>query len=80
MTGLIAVLSPVGRRWMAANIVKKLCTSQQGRIKTQKASACTPYAAPKCQPIRFKKGRIKREMIVKLYTNRYMKPSAATRR
>ncbi|EIV5418961.1 phage virion morphogenesis protein [Klebsiella aerogenes] len=73
LAGLIAALSPASRRRMAADIAKTLRTSQQRRIKTQTAPDGTPYAARKRQPVRSKKGRIKREMFVKLRTNRYMK-------
>lgn len=73
LAGLIAALSPASRRRMAADIAKTLRTRQQRRIKTQKAPDGTPYAARKRQPVRSKKGRIKREMFVKLRTNRFMK-------
>ena len=59
LAGLIASLSPAARRQMAAEIAKKLRTSQQQRIKRQ--------------PVRSKKGRIKREMFAKLRTSRFMK-------
>lgn len=73
LAGLIAALSPASRRRMATDIAKTLRTSQQRRIKTQKAPDGTPYAARKRQPVRTKKGRIKREMFAKLRTNRFMK-------
>lgn len=73
LAGLIAALSSAGRRRMASDIAKKLRRSQQRRIKTQIAPDGTPYTARKRQPVRSKKGRIKREMFVKLRTNRYMK-------
>ncbi|MFP1529274.1 phage virion morphogenesis protein [Escherichia coli] len=73
LAGLIASLSPAARRQMAADIAKKLRTSQQQRIKRQQAPDGTPYAARKRQPVRSKKGRIKREMFAKLRTNRFMK-------
>lgn len=73
LAGLIASLSPAARRQMAAEIAKKLRTSQQQRIKRQQAPDGTPYAARKRQPVRSKKGRIKREMFAKLRTNRFMK-------
>lgn len=73
LAGLIASLSPTARRQMAAEIAKKLRTSQQQRIKRQQAPDGTPYAARKRQPVRSKKGRIKREMFAKLRTNRFMK-------
>ncbi|MCS2172358.1 phage virion morphogenesis protein [Scandinavium sp. TWS1a] len=73
LAGLIAALSPANRRRMAADIAKTLRTRQQRRIKTQKAPDGTPYAARKRQPVRAKKGRVKREMFMKLRTNRFMK-------
>ncbi|EET0591747.1 phage virion morphogenesis protein [Escherichia coli] len=73
LAGLIASLSPAARRQMAAEIAKKLRASQQQRIKRQQAPDGTPYAARKRQPVRSKKGRIKREMFAKLRTSRFMK-------
>jgi phage virion morphogenesis protein len=73
LSGLIEGLSASNRRQMAAEIAKRLRTSQQGRIKRQQAPDGTPYADRKRQPIRSKKGRVKRQMFAKLRTNRYMK-------
>ena len=73
LAGLIASLSPAARRQMAAEIAKKLRTSQQQRIRRQQAPDGTPYAARKRRPVRSKKGRIKREMFARLRTNRFMK-------
>jgi phage virion morphogenesis protein len=73
LTGLIASLSPAARRKMTAEIAKQLRVSQQQRIKRQQAPDGTPYAARKLQPVKGKKGRVKREMFTKLRTNRYMK-------
>lgn len=73
LAGLIASLSPAARRQMAAEIAKKLRASQQQRIKRQQAPDGTPYAARKRQPVRSKKGRIKREMFAKLRASRFMK-------
>ena len=73
LAGLLASLSPAGRRKMAAEIAKKLRASQQQRIKQQKAPDGTPYAARKRQPVRGEKGRVKREMFAKLRTARYLK-------
>lgn len=75
LAGLLAALSPAGRRRLTVEIAKKLRQRQQQRIKSQKAPDGTPYAPRKSQPIRAKKGRIKREMFAKLRTNRYMKAS-----
>ncbi|WP_413498859.1 phage virion morphogenesis protein [Buttiauxella gaviniae] len=73
LAGLIASLSPAARRRMTAEIAKQLRTSQQQRIKRQQAPDGTPYAARKRQPVKGKKGRLKRAMFTKLRTNRYMK-------
>lgn len=73
LSALIAALSPAARRRMAADIAKTLRTRQQRRIKTQKAPDGTPYAARKRQPVKAKKGRVKREMFAKLRTNRFLK-------
>ncbi|PII53348.1 phage virion morphogenesis protein [Serratia sp. OLHL2] len=73
LSGLIAGLSASRRRQMAAEIAKRLRTSQQHRIKRQQAPDGTPYAARKRQQVRSKKGRVKREMFAKLRTHRYMK-------
>ncbi|WP_345754913.1 phage virion morphogenesis protein [Citrobacter braakii] len=75
LAGLIGALSPASRRRLAADIAKELRRSQQQRIKQQKAPNSTPYQARKRQPLRAKKGRIKRAMFQKLRTNRYMKAS-----
>lgn len=75
LAGLIGALSPASRRRLAADIAKELRRSQQQRIKQQKAPDGTPYQARKRQPLRAKKGRIKRTMFQKLRTNRYMKAS-----
>ncbi|HFQ9380760.1 TPA: phage virion morphogenesis protein [Serratia marcescens subsp. marcescens ATCC 13880] len=73
LAGLIAGLSASRRREMAAEIAKRLRISQQQRIKRQQAPDGTPYAVRKRQPVRSKKGRVKREMFAKLRTHRYMK-------
>ena len=73
LAGLLASLSPAGRRKMAAEIAKKLRTSQQRRIKQQKAPDGSPYAKRKRQPVRAQRGRVKQEMFAKLRTTRYLK-------
>lgn len=75
LAGLLAALSPAGRRKLAGEIAKQLRTAQQQRIKQQKAPDGSPYQARKRQALRAKKGRIKRAMFQKLLTNRYMKAS-----
>jgi len=73
LAGLIAALSPAGRRRLADEIAKQLRTAQQQRIKQQKAPDGSSYQARKRQPLRAKTGRIKRAMFQKLRTSRYMK-------
>ncbi|WP_410742935.1 phage virion morphogenesis protein [Citrobacter freundii] len=75
LAGFIGALSPASRRRLATDIAKELRRSQQQRIKQQKAPDGTPYQERKCQPLRAKKGRIKRAMFQKLRTSRYMKAS-----
>ncbi|HED2470803.1 phage virion morphogenesis protein [Enterobacter mori] len=77
LAGLLAALSPAGRRKLAGDIAKELRKSQQQRIKQQKAPDGSPYQARKRQPLRAKTGRIKRAMFQKLRTNRYMKASGS---
>ncbi|WP_445662827.1 phage virion morphogenesis protein [Enterobacter ludwigii] len=73
LAGLLASLSPAGRRKLAGEIAKKLRKSQQQLIKQQKAPDGSPYQARKRQPLRAKTGRIKRAMFQKLRASRYMK-------
>lgn len=73
LAGLLAALSPAGRRKLAGEIAKQLRAAQQQRIKQQKAPDGSPYQARKRQPLRAKTGRIKRAMFQKLRTSRYMK-------
>jgi phage virion morphogenesis protein len=72
LAALIASLSPASRRKMTAEIAKQLRASQQQRIKRQQAPNGIPYTSRR-QPVRGKKGRVKRAMFAKLRTNRYMK-------
>ncbi|WP_130100467.1 phage virion morphogenesis protein [Siccibacter turicensis] len=73
LAGLIAALSPAGRRRLAVDMAKKLRQSQQRRIKSQQNPDGTPYEQRKKQPARAKTGRVKREMFAKLRTSRFMK-------
>ncbi|MCG5130167.1 phage virion morphogenesis protein [Enterobacter mori] len=77
LAGLLAALSPAGRRKLAGEIAKQLRTAQQQRIKQQKAPDGSPYQARKRQPLRGKTGRIKRSMFQKLRTSRYMKATGS---
>lgn len=75
LSGLLASFSPAGRRQLAMKIARALRASQQQRIRQQQAPDGTPYAARKSQPIRSKKGRVKRQMFQKLRTAKYLKAS-----
>ena len=73
LAGLIASLSPAGRRRLAVEMAKKLRQSQQRRIKSQQNPDGTAFAQRKRQPARAKSGRVRREMFAKLRTGRFMK-------
>ena len=73
LAGLIAALSPQSRKAMAAAIAKRLRKHQQQRIKQQITPEGQPFTPRRPQPLRAKKGRIKREMFAKLRTAKYMK-------
>ncbi|MBU9819144.1 phage virion morphogenesis protein [Rahnella sp. BCC 1045] len=73
LAGLIAALSPQSRKAMAATIAKRLRKHQQQRIKQQVTPGGKPFTPRRPQPLRAKKGRIKREMFAKLRTAKYMK-------
>ena len=73
LAGLIAALSPQSRKAMAATIAKRLRKHQQQRIKQQVTPEGQPFIPRRPQPLRAKKGRIKREMFAKLRTAKYMK-------
>jgi phage virion morphogenesis protein len=77
LAGLLAVLSPAGRRKLAGEIAKQLRAAQQKRIKQQNAPDGSPYKARKRQPLRAKTGRIKRAMFQKLRSSRYMKATGS---
>ncbi|ELY2856308.1 phage virion morphogenesis protein [Cronobacter dublinensis] len=76
LAALIANLSPAARKEMACNIAKRLRAGQQQNIKRQQAPDGTPFTPRKTQPVRKKKGRVKREMFKKLRTAKYMKAKA----
>jgi phage virion morphogenesis protein len=73
LAGLIAALSPQSRKAMASTVAKRLCKHQQQRIKQQVTPEGQPFNPRRPQPLRAKKGRIKREMFAKLRTAKYMK-------
>lgn len=77
LEALISSLSAPARKEMARSIGRKLRASQQQNIKRQQAPDGTPFKPRKAQPVRSKKGRIKREMFAKLRTANYMKMQAS---
>jgi len=76
LEALISNLSAPARKEMARSIGRKLRASQQQNIKRQQAPDGTPFKPRKTQPVRSKKGRIRREMFAKLRTEKYMKTQA----
>jgi len=79
LAGLIEALSPQSRKAMAGTIAKRLRKHQQQRIKRQVTPEGQPFAPRQSQPLRDKKGRIKREMFTKLRTAKYMKAKGSDR-
>lgn len=77
LEALISSLSAPARKEMARSIGRKLRASQQQNIKRQQAPDGTSFKPRKTQPVRSKKGRIKREMFAKLRTAKYMKAQAS---
>jgi len=77
LEALISSLSDPARKEMARKISRKLRASQQQNIRRQQAPDGTPFKSRKTQPVRSKKGRIKREMFAKLRTAKYMKTQAS---
>ncbi|NBB57238.1 phage virion morphogenesis protein [Pantoea vagans] len=77
LEALISSLSAPARKEMARTIAKKLRASQQQNIRRQQAPDGTPFKPRKTQPVRSKKGRIKREMFAKLRTAKYIKTQAS---
>ena len=75
LAGLLASLTPAGRRQLAMKIARALRASQQQHIRQQQAPDGTPFAPRKSPPARSKKGRVKRQMFQKLRTARYLKAS-----
>ncbi|MEH6397705.1 phage virion morphogenesis protein [Pantoea sp. Haah2121] len=77
LEALISSLSAPARKEMARIIGRKLRASQQQNIRRQQAPDGTPFKPRKAQPVRSKKGRIKRKMFAKLRTAKYMKTQAS---
>lgn len=74
---LIGNLSPSAVRQLAASAAKRLRASQQQNIKRQQSPDGTPFKPRKEQPLRGKRGRVKREMFAKLRTATYLKAQGA---
>ncbi|WP_372828720.1 phage virion morphogenesis protein [Pantoea sp. Ft+CA_17] len=70
-------LSAPVRKQIARNIGRKLRARQQQNIKRQQSPDDTPFKPRKMQPVRSKKGRIRRELFAKLRTAKYMKTQAS---
>lgn len=77
LNALIGNLSAPARKEMARTIARKLRASQQQNIRRQQAPDGTPFKPRKAQPVRSKKGRVRREMFAKLRTAKYMKTQAS---
>ena len=73
---LINNLEPPAQKEMARTIAKRLRASQQQNIKRQQAPDGTPFKPRRAEPVRKKKGRVKREMFTNLRTAKYMKARA----
>jgi len=73
LMALIGNLTPAARKSMASDVAKRLRARQQASIKRQQAPGGAPFKPRKAQPLRGKKGRVKREMFTKLRTAKYMK-------
>ncbi len=73
---LINNLEPPAQKEMARAIAKRLRASQQQNIKRQQAPDGTPFKPRRAETVRKKKGRVKREMFVRLRTAKYMKAKA----
>lgn len=73
LAGLLASLTPAGRRQLAMKIARALRASQQQRIRQQQAPDGTPFTPRKSSPARHKRGRVKRQMFQKLRTAKYLK-------
>jgi phage virion morphogenesis protein len=76
---LLSKLDPAARRAAATDIGRELRRSQQKRIREQKNPDGSPFEPRKPRlardggPLRQKKGRIKRQMFIKLRTARFFK-------
>lgn len=82
LSGLLARVSPAGRRQLAQALAARLRQRNQARIAAQTEPDGTPFTARKPSRFRAKSGTIRRAMFSKLRTARWLKtgatPEAAT--
>ncbi|EEH3380865.1 phage virion morphogenesis protein [Salmonella enterica] len=75
LTALLANLEPAARKRMMRELAQQLRRNQQNNIRLQRNPDGTGYE-PRRVTARTKKGRIKRQMFVKLRTSKYLKTAA----
>lgn len=76
LTALLANLEPVARQRMMRELAQQLRRNQQNNIRLQRNPDGTGYE-PRKVTARTKKGRIKRQMFLKLRTAKYLKTAAS---
>lgn len=81
LSGLLAAVSPAGRRALAREITRHLRATQAKRIADQRNPDGSAFE-PRKPRLRKQKGKIRRTMFAKLRTTKYLKatanPDAAT--
>ncbi len=75
LAGLIAALSPDGRRRMTSILRRNCASGNSSALNRRKRRTVRHLPRVSASPSGQKRGRIKREMFVKLRTNRYLKAS-----
>ncbi|MDX6042995.1 phage virion morphogenesis protein [Scandinavium lactucae] len=75
LAALLANLEPAARKRMMRELAQQLRRTQQNNIRLQRNPDGTGYE-PRRVTARTKKGRIKRQMFVKLRTTKYLKTAA----
>jgi phage virion morphogenesis protein len=76
LTALLANLEPAARQRMMRELAQQLRRNQQNNIRLQRNPDGTGYESRKVTA-RTKKGRIKRQMFLKLRTAKYLKTAAS---
>lgn len=76
LTALLANLEPAARQRMMRELAQQLRRNQQNNIRLQRNPDGTGYE-PRKVTARTKKGRIKRQMFLKLRTAKYLKTAAS---